>query len=104
MTQLRSMRMALGITTYEMADLIEVSQSSISKAERDLSCTNVADKEAEFITKVFGVLDANEQIEVLQIAQSLIRRDIVKDRISASISEVLCNTIEYAKKMAGITE
>ena len=102
MTQLRSMRMALGITTYEMADLIEVSQSSISKAERDLSCKNVADKETEFITKVFGVLDANEQIEVLQIAQSLIKRDIVKDRISASISEVICRTLDECASKVGL--
>lgn len=44
MTRLRVLRMAMGLTQYEIADLLECSQTSISFAERNVGCEAIAKK------------------------------------------------------------
>jgi uncharacterized protein (UPF0297 family) len=67
--------MAIGLTTYEMAELLDVSQGSVSKAERELSCANVSKKEVEFLGKVYDVLDEDDRKDVNLIIGALMKWD-----------------------------
>lgn len=80
MTKLRALRMAFGLTQYEMADLLECAQTSISWAERNLGCGPIAKKEEEFLYSCVNVLSSSEQTEIKTIANKLVRWDAVKDK------------------------
>lgn len=80
MTKLRAIRMAFGLTQYEIADLLECAQTSISWAERNLSCGPIAKKEEEFLYSCMNVLSPCEQTEINNIVIKLVRWDAVKDK------------------------
>lgn len=96
MTEARAMRMAMGITTYEMADLIDCSQGSISKAEREIGCHKIFLKEMRFLNDVFNVLDPSEKADVKTIAYSLMQRETILD----SMKEAVISASNAMKKMA----
>ena len=61
-TVCRAFRIALGLSQYDMADLLECSQSSISRAEANHSAySKILDKEFEFMSKVLAVLDQDDK-------------------------------------------
>lgn len=96
MTEARAMRMAIGITTYEMADLIDCSQASISKAEREVGCRKIFLKEMRFLNEVFNVLDPSEKVDVKTIAYSLMQREEILD----SMKEAVISASNAMRKMA----
>lgn len=78
MTKLRALRMAFGLTQYEMADLLECAQTSISFAERNLGCGPIAKKEEEFLDSCMNVLSPCEQTEIKNIVNELVKWDATK--------------------------
>lgn len=85
MTRLRALRMAMGLTTYEIADLLECSQTSISFAERNVGCGAIAKKEEEFLYSCVNVLSNVEKYDIDHIMSWLIEWDDSKDKRRARI-------------------
>lgn len=78
MTKLRALRMAFGLTQYEIADLLDCAQTSISIAERNVGCGTIAKKEEEFLHSCVNALSPWEQTEVKNIVIKLARWDVTK--------------------------
>lgn len=85
MTKLRALRMAVGLTTYEMAELLDCCQTSISMAERNVGCGPIAKKEEEFLYSCINVLSNNEKNEIIGIVAWLMRWDANKAETRARI-------------------
>lgn len=60
----RHIREALGISQYDMAELLDCSQGTVSRAERGISekCRSI---ELEFLLEVIAVLDGEDKYLVL---------------------------------------
>ena len=63
----RQIREALGLSQYDMAELLDCSQPTVSRAERGLSEKNLC-AELEFLLKVIDVLDGPDKYLVLTTA------------------------------------
>lgn len=85
MIRLRALRMAMGLTQYEIADLLDCAQTSISWAERNLGCGSIAKKEEEFLHSCVNVLSDNEKTEIISIVTSLTEWDDIKTKHKARI-------------------
>ena len=85
MTRLRALRMAMGLTQYEIADLLDCAQTSISWAERNLGCGPIAKKEEEFLYSCVNVLSNDEKTEIISIVTSLTKWDDSKAKNKARI-------------------
>ena len=85
MTELRALRMAVGLTTYEMAELLDCCQASISMAERNVGCGPIAKREEEFLYSCVNVLSNNEKNEIIGIVACLMRWDANKAETRAHI-------------------
>ena len=80
MTRLRALRMAMGLTQYEIADLLDCAQTSISWAERNLGCGPIAKKEEEFLYSCVNVLSDDEKTEIIGIVAWLTKWDDNKEK------------------------
>lgn len=85
MTRLRALRMAMGLTSYEMAELLGCCQASISVAERNLGCGSIAKKEEEFLYSCVNVLSNDEKTEIIGIVAWLTKWDNDKAKHKARI-------------------
>lgn len=88
MTYLRAFRITIGLNTYEIAELLGCSQPSISMAEREVACKNIAVRETEFLDKVYNVLSEAEKKEVSAIAASLCQWDSKKGVYRTAVASV----------------
>ena len=88
MTEIRAMRLALGLTLEDISELLECSESGVSVAERNLDCGGIKQKEAEFLAKVFNALSSEDKQDVLIIMNSLIIRETKRDDFKTKTMEV----------------
>lgn len=85
MTKLRALRMAVGLTTYEMAELLDCCQASISVAERNIGCGTIAKKEEEFLYLCVNALSNDEKTEIVGTVAWLMKWDANKSELKARI-------------------
>ena len=90
MTVIRAKRKALGLTTYDMAELLNCTQSSISKAERDKGCPNLAKAELDFLERVYAVLSNEDRVLVDYLERSLLSLDDRKDYLKLACYDRVC--------------
>lgn len=85
MTIIRALRMAVGLTICEMAELLDCCPSSISFAERNIACRPIAKEEESFLCSCINVLDGNEKKEIIDIVMQLMHWDDIKSELRNSI-------------------
>lgn len=88
MTDIRAMRLALGLTLEDVSELLECSKGGVSVAERNKDCEGIKRREAEFLAKVFNALSSEDKQDVLVIMNSLIIRENKKSDFKAKTMEV----------------
>ena len=90
MTVIRAKRKALGLTVYEMAELLGCCQPNISKAELGKGCPKVAQEELEFLSKVYAVLSDEDKMLVNYMERSLLSLDDRKTDLKLACYDRVC--------------